>query len=99
MYWHYGSLLCASSDALTYRTIDSVKGCSGGGVYLYNSATAFRRIYGVNNVQYWVSGDAKASSDNYLAGHTSPSWNQAVRITSSKFTRICGWINDARIGC
>ena len=31
--------------------------------------------------------------------HTSPSWNQAVRITSSKFTRICGWINDARIGC
>jgi V8-like Glu-specific endopeptidase len=96
---HYGQLLTANSENLQYRTIDMVKGTSGSGVYLYTASSGFRRIYGVNNVQYWVSGDAKAASDNYIAGHTSPSWNQAVRITSSKFSRICGWINDPSIGC
>ena len=99
MYHHYGALTQASSENLRYRDIDMVKGTSGSGVYLYTSLSNFRRIYYVNNVQYWMSGDAKLASDHYIPGHTSPSWNQAVRITQSKLVRICGWINSPALGC
>lgn len=98
MYHHYGSLIAANSDNIQYRGIDMVKGTSGSSVYLYSGGSS-RVVYGINNVQYWSSGDAKAFADNYIAGHTSPSWNQAVRITSSKFSRICGWIDDPSLGC
>lgn len=99
MYHSYGSALSAATETFAYRQIDMVKGHSGSGVYLYDGGSS-RIIYGVNNVQYWSSGDAKPSTDNYGSGHTSPSWNQAVRITSYKFTNICGWINDfAALGC
>ena len=99
MHHHYGALTQANADNLRY-TFDMVKGTSGSGVYAYWSNTGLRRIYGVNNVQYWLSGDAKLSTDNYIAGHTAPSWNQAVRITSSKFVTLCGWINaPAALGC
>ncbi|KAI9006783.1 trypsin-like cysteine/serine peptidase domain-containing protein [Hyaloraphidium curvatum] len=100
MHNHFGALLGVNGESFTYRTIDMVKGTSGSGVYLYRANDGFRRIYGVNNVQYWMGGDAQAGNANYAAGHTAPSWNQAVRITPAKFARICGWINmPAAIGC
>lgn len=98
MFHHYGALSAENAENIQYRNIDMVKGTSGAGVYLFSGSSS-RVIYGVNNVQYWLSGDAKTASDSFVAGHTSPSYNQAVRITSSKFARICAWINNPAIGC
>ena len=96
----FGTLVGAASDTFSYRnSLDMVKGHSGSGVYLYQANNNFRRIYGVNSCQVWVGGDPMAANANFNPGHQSPSWNQACRITSSKFARICGWIADPRIGC
>jgi len=90
---HYGSLLATGSKHFKYRGgLDSVKGTSGSGVYLYKSSKGTRVVYGVNNAQYCYSSDAKACTDNYGSGHTRDSYNQAVRINSSRFSRLCGWM-------
>jgi V8-like Glu-specific endopeptidase len=95
----FGTVTNAPSETFAYRgSLDMVKGHSGSGVYLYNGNN-FRRIYGVNSCQVWSGGDPMAANANFAAGHASPSYNQAVRITAAKFARVCAWINDARVGC
>ena len=92
-YNHYGSLLSTGSKHFKYRGgLDIVKGTSGSAVYLYKSSTGSRVVYGINNWQYCYSDDAKACSDNYGSGHSSSSYNHAVRINSSRFSRFCGWM-------
>lgn len=92
-YNHYGSLRSVSSDYFTYRGgLDSVKGTSGSGVYLYKSSTGSRVVYGINNWQYCYGSDAKSCTDYYGSGHTADSYNHAVRINSSRFSRLCGWM-------
>jgi len=69
--------------------MDTVGGASGTGVYAYWSSTGRRIIYGVHRgyVCSQVSGHRCVGT-----GH-----NVAVRITSSRFQQICGWIDDNRV--
>jgi V8-like Glu-specific endopeptidase len=71
---------------IEFDTLDIKKGQSGSPIYKYQSSGPV--IYGVLFGEVWWEflwwGDE---------------WNQFTRITSGRFSSMCDWINDARLGC
>jgi V8-like Glu-specific endopeptidase len=71
---------------IEFDTLDAMKGQSGSPIYKYQSSGPV--IYGVWFGEVWWEflwwGDE---------------WNQFTRITSGRFSSMCDWINDARLGC
>jgi len=71
---------------IQFQTLDGVGGQSGSPIYYYQGGNPV--IYGTFFGEVWWSflwwGDE---------------WNQFTRITSGRFSSMCDWINDARLGC
>jgi len=75
--------------------IDIVRGTSGAPCYLYRSSTGSRVVYGVQSTHSCPSGSVTGTGS---ATCTSGSgYNRCARITSSRFSQICNWINDPSV--
>jgi glutamyl endopeptidase len=76
----------ANTNNLEFDTSDTQPGQSGSPMYYYVSSNPI--IYGVHS---------NSASWSFL--FWTEYWNQATRITGTRFSLMCDWIDDYRLGC